>query len=150
VEVTRIPGGGKLKLSGSPDKVMRDSITTAFDYLRARKRDLGIEAEFDSYDFHVQVVDLMGSQEGSAAGMAFFVAVYSLLKAKPVLPGLVVMGQVTIQGNIWAFVRSPRGYRRSWTTARNACSSRRRTSATSSTFRATSSRRSIRSSTPTL
>jgi ATP-dependent Lon protease len=32
--------------------------------------------------------------------MAFFVAVYSLLKAKPVLPSLVVMGQVTIQGHI--------------------------------------------------
>lgn len=100
VEVTRIPGGGKLKIAGSPDKAMRDSITTTFDYLRGRKREFGLEREFDPYDFHVQVVDLMGSRDGSAVGMAFFVAVYSLLKAKPVLPGLVVLGQVTIQGHI--------------------------------------------------
>jgi ATP-dependent Lon protease len=100
VEVSRIPGGGKLKIAGSPDKGLRDSITTAYDYLRARKRELGLEAELDAYDWHVQVVDLLAARDGSAAGTAFFVAVYSLLKGKPVLPGLVVMGQVTIKGSV--------------------------------------------------
>ncbi len=100
VEVTRIPGGGKLKLAGSPEKAVRDSIMTCFDYIRGRKLELGLPADFESYDFHVQVVDLIGGQGGSAAGMAFFVALYSLLKAKPVLPSLAVLGQVTIQGHV--------------------------------------------------
>ena len=100
IELSRMSGTGKLRVTGSPDRPMKDSITTAFDYMRSRKRDLGIERDIDSYDFHVQVVDLMASKEGSEAGVAFFVALYSLLKDKPVLPGLLILGEMTIQGNV--------------------------------------------------
>jgi len=100
IELGRMAGSGKLRVTGSPDRPMKDSIITAFDYIRSRKRDLGIERDVDSYDFHVQVVDLMASKEGSEAGVAFFVALYSLLKDKPVLPGLVILGEMTIQGNV--------------------------------------------------
>ncbi len=100
IEISRMAGSGKLKITGSPDKAMRESILTAYDYIRSRKRELGIEQDIDSYDFHVQVVDLMSAKEGSEAGVAFFVALYSLLKDKPVLPGLVILGEMTIQGNV--------------------------------------------------
>jgi len=100
IEVNRIAGSGKLRITGSLERTTKDSIITAFDYVRSRKRDLGIEAEVDSYDFHVQVVDLMGSKEGSKLGVPFFVALYSVLKDKPVLPGLIILGDMTIQGNV--------------------------------------------------
>ncbi len=100
IEVSRMVGSGKLRVTGVQDKAMRESITTAFDYIRSRKRELGIEKDVDSYDFHVQVVDLMSSKEGSEAGVAFFVALYSLLRNQPVQPGLVVLGEMTIHGNI--------------------------------------------------
>ena len=100
IEVSKIPGNGKLRIAGSPDKAMRDSITTAYDYLRGRKHELGLDGDMEHFDFHAQVVDLMSTREGSAAGMAFFVALYSLLKGKPVLPSLVVSGQPTIQGHV--------------------------------------------------
>jgi ATP-dependent Lon protease len=57
-------------------------------------------AYVDSYDFHIQIVDLMRAKEGSQAGAAFFVALYSLLRDKPTLAGLVVLGEMTIQGTI--------------------------------------------------
>jgi ATP-dependent Lon protease len=79
---------------------MKDSILTAFDYIKANKTHLGIERDIESYDFHVQIVDLMQSKGGSQAGVAFFVALYSLLQDKPVQSSLVVLGEVTIQGNI--------------------------------------------------
>jgi ATP-dependent Lon protease len=79
---------------------MKESIITAFDYIKANKTRLGIERDIDSYDFHVQIVDLMQSKGGSQAGVAFFVALYSLLQEKAVQPGLVVLGEMTIQGNI--------------------------------------------------
>lgn len=100
IEVSRMPGNGKLKITGTNDRPMRESISTAFDYIRARRKELGIEKDLASYDFHVQVVDLMASKEGSEAGVAFFVALYSLLKEIPVQPGLVVLGEMTIQGNV--------------------------------------------------
>jgi len=100
IEVNRMAGSGKLRITGRLERTTKDSIITAFDHARSRKRDLGIEAEVEGYDFHVQVVDLMGSGEGSKLGVAFFVALYSLLKDKPVLPALIILGDMTIQGNV--------------------------------------------------
>jgi ATP-dependent Lon protease len=87
-------------ITGSPDRTMKDSIITAFDYVRANKSHLGIERDIESYDFHVQIVDLMQTKEGSQGGVAFFIAMYSLLREKPPLAGLAVLGEMTIQGNI--------------------------------------------------
>lgn len=100
IEISRMSGTGKLRVTGNPDRPMKESIVTAFDYIKANKNRLGIERDVDSYDFHVQIVDLMQSKSGSQAGVAFFVALYSLLRDKPVQAGLVVLGEMTIQGNI--------------------------------------------------
>jgi ATP-dependent Lon protease len=100
IEISRMSGSGKLRITGSPDRAMKDSILTAFDYIKANKVHLGIERDLDSYDFHVQIVDLMQSKEGSQGGVAFFIALYSLLREKPVQAGLVVLGEMTIQGNV--------------------------------------------------
>ncbi|MBN1136076.1 MAG: protease Lon-related BREX system protein BrxL [Anaerolineae bacterium] len=100
VEVSRMSGTGKLRLTGIADRAVRESIVTVFDHVRANKATLGIEREVENQDFHVQVVDLMQSKAGAPVGMAFFVALYSLLREKPVLAGLVVLGEMTIQGNV--------------------------------------------------
>jgi ATP-dependent Lon protease len=93
-------GTGKLRITGNPDRTMKQSIDTAYDFIRSRKATLGIEKDIGSYDFHVQIIDLMSSKEGSQAGVAFFIALYSLLRDQPVQAGLVVLGEMTIQGNI--------------------------------------------------
>lgn len=100
VEVSRMSGSGKLRITGGPDKYMKESIVTAFDYMRANKSRLGIERDIESYDFHVQIVDLMQAKEGSQGGVAFFISLFSLLREKPTLSGLVVLGEMTIQGTI--------------------------------------------------
>lgn len=100
IEVNRMNGSGKLRITGSPDRIMKESIITAFDFVRANRSRLGIERDIDSYDFHVQIVDFMRAKEGSQAGAAFFVALYSLLRDRPTLAGLVILGEMTIQGNI--------------------------------------------------
>jgi ATP-dependent Lon protease len=100
IEVSRFSGSGKLRITGAGGRAIRESIHTAYDYIRARGRELGIEQDLRSYDFHVQVVDLTAFKEGAEAGVAFFVALYSLLRNQPVQAGLVVLGQMTIHGNI--------------------------------------------------
>ncbi len=100
VEVSRMSGSGRLRITGNVDRAMRDSIVTAYDHLKANKTRLGIERDLDSYDFHVQTVDLIPGQAGAPGGAALFVAIYSLLRDKAVQPGLVVLGEMTIQGNI--------------------------------------------------
>jgi ATP-dependent Lon protease len=100
IEVSRMSGAGKLRITGNPDRSMKQSIDTAFDYIKSRKSQIGIEKDLESYDFHVQIIDLMSPKEGSQAGVAFFVALYSLLREMPPQAGLVVLGEMTIQGNI--------------------------------------------------
>ena len=102
IEISRMSGSGKLRITGNPDRTMKESIITAYDYMRANKNQLSIERDIGSYDYHVQIVDLMQSKEGAQAGVAFFVALYSLLQDKTPLASLVVLGEMTIQGNIIA------------------------------------------------
>ncbi len=103
IEVGKIAGGsGKLRITGNMDTATKASLTTAFDYLRARRRELGVDRELDTCDYHVQAVDLSGSGERAQAGVAFFIALYSTLKERSVRSALVVLGDLTIQGNVLA------------------------------------------------
>ncbi|MBX6365807.1 MAG: ATP-dependent Lon protease, partial [Gemmatimonadetes bacterium] len=99
VEVGGSVGTGKLALSGAVTPEMRESIKRAFDYLKAHKVDLGIGATLDTTDFHVELVDLLNAKAGSEVGVAFFTAVYSYLQKRSALPGLVVLGDMSIHGN---------------------------------------------------
>jgi ATP-dependent Lon protease len=101
IEVGKMAGGsGKLRITGSPDSATKTSLTTAFDYMRARRRELGIDRELDTFDYHVQAVDLTGSGQRAQAGIAFFIALYSAIKERPGRAALVVLGDLTIQGNV--------------------------------------------------
>jgi ATP-dependent Lon protease len=100
LELSRIDGSGKLRILGNVDRPLRDSLTTAFDYLRTNKARLGLELDLDRYDYLAQTVNLMQGAAAAEAGVAFFVAFYSLVREMPALNGLVVLGQMTLQGNI--------------------------------------------------
>jgi ATP-dependent Lon protease len=101
IEVSKIANGsGKLRITGSPDMATRAALTTAFDYLRARRRELSIDRELDTCDHHVQAISLTGAGQRVQAGIAFFIALYSAIKERAVRPALVVLGDLTIQGNV--------------------------------------------------
>ena len=100
IEVARVSGSGRLRISGQPSRAIRDSLTTAFDHLRGQRSTLGIERDLASYDFHVQTIDLMGTAGEATAGVASFVALFSLLRDQPTQAALVVLGDMTIQGNV--------------------------------------------------
>ena len=57
---------------------------------------------FDTTDFHVEVIDLLANRVNGDAGIAVLVAVISALKKTPIQAGLVVLGDLSIQGNIKA------------------------------------------------
>jgi ATP-dependent Lon protease len=61
---------------------------------------LGVAREAESTDLHVQAIDLLNSRVPAEAGVAFFVALLSALRNTPVQPGLLILGDMTIQGNL--------------------------------------------------
>jgi ATP-dependent Lon protease len=100
VEITLSSGTGKLKLAGGVSGAMKESISRAFSFLSANKTPFGVPRELDTSDFHVEVIDLLGNKVEAEIGVAFFVAAYSVLRKAPPQPALLVLGDLSIQGNI--------------------------------------------------
>ena len=100
IEVTTSVGTGKLKLAGGVHGSMKESVQRGFSYLLANKGGLGIARELDTSDFHVEAIDLLGNGVDAEVGVAFFIASYSILRRAAVLPALLVLGDMSIQGNI--------------------------------------------------
>jgi len=100
LEVGCSPGTGKLKIAGGIDGAMRESIQRAYAYLAAQKVKIGISQQVDTTDFHVEGIDLLSNHVPCEAGVALIIAVYSAIKKQSVLAGLVILGDLSIQGNI--------------------------------------------------
>jgi ATP-dependent Lon protease len=100
VEVSVSSGTGKVKMAGGLSGAMKESVQRAFSYLQAKKSDLGIARDLDTSDIHVEVIDLLANRVEAEVGVAFFVACYSAFRKAPVSPGLLVLGDMSIQGNI--------------------------------------------------
>ena len=78
---------------GQPDQ-------QAFGYLAAKKGELGLVREVDNSDFHVEVLDLLNNKVQGELGVAFFVAVFSAIRKSPATPATLIIGDMSIQGNI--------------------------------------------------
>ena len=100
VEVSLSSGTGKLKPAGGVSGAMKESVNRAFSYLSANKTTFGVPRELDTSDFHVEVIDLLGNKVEAEIGVAFFVAAYSALRKAPPQSALLVLGDLSIQGNI--------------------------------------------------
>jgi ATP-dependent Lon protease len=100
VEVSVSSGTGKLKLAGGVAGAMKESVQRAFSYLQTKKTDLGVARDLDVSDIHVEVIDLLANRVEAELGVAFFVACYSALRKAPVSPALLILGDMSVQGNI--------------------------------------------------
>jgi ATP-dependent Lon protease len=100
IEVTLAAGTGKLKPAGGIAGQTKESIQRAFSHLAANKVGFGVGHELDTSDFHTEVIDLLGNKSPADIGVGFFVAAYSILRKAPVQAGLLVLGDMSIQGNI--------------------------------------------------
>jgi ATP-dependent Lon protease len=102
IEVGVSAGTGKLKTAGGIDSTTREAVTRAFAFLQGHKVPMGIASVLDTTDFHVEVIDLLANRLSFEAGTAFVVAIVSAIRKTPVMPGLIVLGDLSIQGNIKA------------------------------------------------
>ena len=100
IEVSISNGTGKLKAAGGVSGLMKESIQRAFSYMQSRKGELGIARDLDTSDLHIEAIDLLGNRVEAEIGVAFFVACYSILRKTPASPALLVLGDMSVQGNI--------------------------------------------------
>ncbi len=101
VEAERMPGSGKVHLTGSVGGIMKESVATAFTYIRARADELGLPEDFlTKLDVHVHLPQGAVPKDGAAAGIAIFVALSSMLTRMRVRPEVAMSGEVTLRGTV--------------------------------------------------
>ncbi|HSN21732.1 MAG TPA: endopeptidase La [Usitatibacter sp.] len=99
IEAARMPGNGKLTLTGQLGDVMKESAQAALTLVKARSRSLGIPAEvLEKSDIHVHVPAGATPKDGPSAGVAMFVALSSLLTGRPVRSDIAMTGEISLRG----------------------------------------------------
>ena len=101
VEAAKMPGSGKLTLTGQLRDVMRESAEAALSYVRSRADELGIDRGFfDFADIHIHVPAGAVPKDGPSAGVTMAVALVSLLTGRPVNSSLAMTGEITLRGKV--------------------------------------------------
>jgi ATP-dependent Lon protease len=78
---------------------MKESAQAALSLVKARSRELGIEPEvLEKSDIHVHVPAGATPKDGPSAGVAMFVALASLLTARPVRSDVAMTGEISLRG----------------------------------------------------
>ena len=99
IEAARMPGTGKLILTGQLGDVMKESAQAALSLVKARAEHLGIAQEvLDKSDIHVHVPAGATPKDGPSAGVAMFLALTSLLTNRPVRSDLAMTGEISLRG----------------------------------------------------
>jgi ATP-dependent Lon protease len=99
VESARLPGSGKLILTGQLGDVMKESAQAALSLLKSQAFEFGIDARvFEDSDIHVHVPAGAIPKDGPSAGVAMFVSLASLLRREPVQPDVAMTGEISLRG----------------------------------------------------
>jgi ATP-dependent Lon protease len=99
VESARMPGSGKLILTGQLGDVMKESAQAALSLVKAQATELGIDPKlFEQSDIHVHVPAGAIPKDGPSAGVAMFVSLASLMKRRAVRPDIAMTGEISLRG----------------------------------------------------
>jgi ATP-dependent Lon protease len=101
IETVLSEGKGELKLTGNLGNVMKESATTAYTYLQANAKKLGIENEaFHTHNVHVHVPEGATPKDGPSAGITMLTALASAFTGRKVKPYLAMTGEITLRGQV--------------------------------------------------
>ena len=93
IEATKVPGSGKLILTGQLGDVMKESAQAALTLAKGRL----VEA-FDKIDVHIHVPAGATPKDGPSAGVAMYLALASLLSGKAVRSDVAMTGEISLRG----------------------------------------------------
>ena len=94
-------GNGKLKLSGfSSSSEAKESVRVGFDYFRANATQIQASVKTGNHNYHLHVVEAHNTGPSTTLTMASYIALCSALVDKPLESQMVVLGSMSLGGNI--------------------------------------------------
>lgn len=101
IEIQVTPGTGKLILSGFGSSVStKEPVKVAYDFLKANIAKISGSSKMNEHDFHVHAVELQNTGVSSELALPSLVALASALLDKPIQPQMVILGSMSLGGNI--------------------------------------------------
>jgi ATP-dependent Lon protease len=101
IEVSVVPGRGRLQLTGTLGDVLKESASAALGWVRARATALGIPEDFvRTRDLHIHLPSGATPKDGPSAGIALATALVSALTGVPVRRDVALTGEVTLRGRV--------------------------------------------------
>ena len=102
IEATKVPGSGKLILTGQLGDVMKESAQAALSVVKARLESFGLPEDLlEKSDVHVHVPAGATPKDGPSAGVAITMALTSLLTGRPVRNDTAMTGEISLRGLVW-------------------------------------------------
>ncbi|HEX9454718.1 MAG TPA: endopeptidase La [Candidatus Binatia bacterium] len=99
IEATKMPGDGKLQLTGQLGDVMKESAQAALSLVKSRSESLLIPSElFRKQDIHVHIPAGATPKDGPSAGVTLFVALVSMLLGQRVRKDVAMTGEISLRG----------------------------------------------------
>ncbi|WP_242096855.1 endopeptidase La [Sphingomonas sp. CROZ-RG-20F-R02-07] len=101
IESVTVPGKGSAKITGKLGDVMKESIETAFSYVKARAPSYGIKPSlFQRKDVHVHLPEGAVPKDGPSAGIGIVTSIVSTLTGVPIRKEVAMTGEVTLRGRV--------------------------------------------------
>lgn len=102
IEAVKVKDGkGEIKLTGKLGDVMKESMQTAFSYLKSHCKVYNISLkEINSHDIHIHVPEGATPKDGPSAGITIVTALVSLFTEIPAKNSIAMTGEVTLQGKV--------------------------------------------------
>ena len=101
IEAVQMPGKGVMTVTGNLKDVMKESISAASSYVRARSIQFGVKPPvFRTRDIHVHVPEGATPKDGPSAGVAMATAIISVLTGVPIRKDVAMTGEITLRGRV--------------------------------------------------
>ncbi|MFO0662570.1 MAG: endopeptidase La [Polyangiaceae bacterium] len=101
IETSRMPGRGKIEITGQLGDVMKESARAALTYVRSNAAGLGIpENVLENQDVHIHVPAGSTPKDGPSAGVTIFTALTSLFTGRRIRSDTAMTGEATLRGRV--------------------------------------------------
>ncbi len=101
IEIQMSPGNGAVRFSGiGSSSASKECLRVAFDYFKANSSRVSVTPKAGDHDFHIHVVELHNAGYTESLTLAAVISLASALLRKPVQSQLVVLGSMSLGGNI--------------------------------------------------
>ena len=102
-EMQATKGSGRIVSLGSMQKVMKESVAAAAQFIKTHAKDVGLPNDWQvNFDIAVLATMMGIPKEGPSAGITIVTGIVSALTGRPVRNDIAMTGEITIMGKVLA------------------------------------------------